>query len=185
MMGHLRVRFLNSLPQLLEWVADGGKYRSAFLIPKARRMDVLQFLESQPQHIVNRAKTFVEVLGYLPEGAQVVGAGPPNAHRDFANLLRQALQFMPTHDLEKLSPSDLKKDPSLKALYVEFFKVRPELLNEKSVLSAAKSRLLNFAEDTGQMADVRMEHMLPVVPTTATSLQNKKKGDLIACGCWC
>ena len=92
---------------------------------------------------------------------------------------------MPTHDLEKLSPSDLKKDPSVKALYVEFFKVRPELLNEELVLSAAKSRLLNFAEDTGQMADVRMEHMLPVVPTTATSLQNKKKGDFIACGCWC
>ena len=73
------MRLLNSLPQLLERMADGGKCRSAFLIAKARRMDVLQFLESQPQHIVNRAKTFVEVLGYLPEGAQVVRAAPPNA----------------------------------------------------------------------------------------------------------
>ena len=80
-MEHLRVRLVNGLPQRLERVADGG-YFSAFLIPKVRRMDVLQFIESRPQHIVNRAKIFFEVLGYLPEGARAVGAGPPNAHRD-------------------------------------------------------------------------------------------------------
>ena len=118
-MGRLRVRLFNSLPQLLERVADGGKYPSAFLIPKERRMDVLQFLENQPQHIVNRAKTFVEVLGYLSEGARVVGAGPPNVHRDFVNLLRHALQFAPTHHLAELSHTDLKKHPSVKALYDE------------------------------------------------------------------
>ena len=72
----LRVRLLSGLPQRLERVADGGKYCSAFLIPKARRMDVLQFIESQPKLIVNRAKTFVEVSGYLPEGARAVGAEP-------------------------------------------------------------------------------------------------------------
>ena len=115
MMKYLRVRLVNGLPQRLERVADGG-YRSAFLIPKARRMEVLQFIESQPQHIVNRAKTFIEVLAYLPEGAQAVGAGPPNAHCDFVSLLRQALQFMPTHDLAKLSITDLKKHPSVKVL---------------------------------------------------------------------
>ena len=98
MMEHLRVRLVNGLPQRLERVTDGG-YRSAFLIPKARRMEVLLFIESQPQHIVKRAKTFVEVLGYLPEGVRAVGAGPPNVHCDFVNLLRQALQFTPTHDL--------------------------------------------------------------------------------------
>ena len=62
MMEHLRLRLVNGLPQRLERVADGGKYRSAFLIPKARRMEVLRFIESQPQHIVNRAKTFVAVM---------------------------------------------------------------------------------------------------------------------------
>ena len=62
MMEHLRVRLVNCLPQRVERVADGGKCLSAFLTPKARQMIVLQFLESQPQHIVNRAKTFVEVL---------------------------------------------------------------------------------------------------------------------------
>ena len=87
------------------------------------------------------------------------------------NLLRQAIQFTPTHDLAKLSLTDLKKHPSVKALYDELFK----LLNEESVLAAVKSRLLNYAEDTGQgrdrVADVRMKHMLPAVPTTSTSLQ--------------
>ena len=52
----------------------------------------------------------------------------------------------------------------MKAVYDELFKGRPELLNEESVLSAVKSRLLNYAEDTGQvrdsLADVRMKHML-------------------------
>ena len=66
-------------------------------------MEVLQFIESKPQHIVNRAKTFVEVLGYLHKGARAVGAGPLNAHRDFVNLLHQALQFTPTDNLAKLS----------------------------------------------------------------------------------
>ena len=120
-------------------------------------------------------RPFVEVLGYLPEGARAVGAGPPNAHRDFVNSLRQALQFMPTHDLAKLSITDLKKHPSVEALYEDLFKGRPELLNEESVLSAVKSRLLNYAEDTGQVrdsvADVRMKHMLPAIPTTKISLQ--------------
>ena len=60
----LRVRLLSGLPQRLERVVDGGKYCSAFLIPKARRMDVLQFLESQPQHIVNRAKIFLKELDF-------------------------------------------------------------------------------------------------------------------------
>ena len=91
-MEHLRVRLVNGLPQRLERVADSG-YRSAFLIPKACR-------------IVNCAKTFVEVLGYLPEGARAVGARLPNAHRDFVNLLRQALHFSPTHDFAKLSLTD-------------------------------------------------------------------------------
>ena len=86
-MEHLRVRLVNGLPQRLDRVADCG-YRSAFLIPKASLMEVLHFIESQPQHIVKRAKTFVEVLAYLPEGARAVGAGPPNAHHDFVNLLR-------------------------------------------------------------------------------------------------
>ena len=72
MLEHLRVRLVNGLPQRLERVADGGKDRSAFLIPKASQMEVLQFIESQPQHIVKRGKTFVEVLGYLPEGARAV-----------------------------------------------------------------------------------------------------------------
>ena len=138
---------------------------------------------------MNRAKTFTEVLGYLPEGARAVGAGPPNAHRDFVNLLRQALQFAPTHHLAKLSLTDLKKHPFVKALYDELIKVRTELLNKESVLSAVKSRLLNYAEDSGQVrdsvADVRMKHMLPAVPTTATSLQIKKEGSLIACWWWC
>ena len=129
MMEHLRVLLVDSLPQQLDRVADSGKYRSAFLIPKARRREAIQFIESQPQHIVNRAKTFVEVLGYLPEGAQAVGVGSPNAHRDFVNVLRWALQFMPTHDLAKLSLTDLKKHPSGKALYDELSKMRPELLN--------------------------------------------------------
>ena len=88
---------------------------------------------------------------------------------------------MVTHDLAKLSLSDLKKHPSVKALYDEFFKDDPELLNEVSVLSAVKSRLLNYAEDTGQVrdsvADARMKHMLPAVLTTATSLQIMKEGD--------
>ena len=48
-------------------------------------------------------------------------------------------------------------------------------------MSAVKSRLLNYAEDTGQVcdnvADVRMKHMLPAVPTAATSLQIKKEGE--------
>ena len=114
-MEHLRVCLVNGLPQRLERVADGG-YRSAFLIPKASRMEVLQFIKSQPQHIVKHAKTFIEVLGYLPERARAVGAGAPNAHCDFVNLVRQALQFAPTHDLARLSITDLKKYPSVKAL---------------------------------------------------------------------
>ena len=69
----------------------------------------------------------------------------------------------------------------MKALYDEFFKGHPDLLNEESVLSAVKSRLLSYAEDTGQVrdnvADVRMKHMLPAIPTTATSLQIKKEGE--------
>ena len=69
----------------------------------------------------------------------------------------------------------------MKALYDELFKGRPELLNEDSVLSAVKSRLLNSAEDTAQVresvSDVRMKHMLPAIPTTATSLQIKKEGE--------
>ena len=44
-----------------------------------------------------------------------------------------------------------------------------------------KSRLLNYAENTGQVrdsvADVRMKHMLPAIPTIATSLQIKKEGE--------
>ena len=120
-MEHLRVRLVNGLPQWLARVADGN-YRSAFLIPKARRMEVLQFIESQPQHIVNQSKTFVEVLGYPPEGARAVEAGPPNAHRDFVDSLRTALKFTPAHDLVKLSITDLKKHPSVKALYEELFK---------------------------------------------------------------
>ena len=43
------------------------------------------------------------------------------------------------------------------------------------------ARLLNYAEDTGQVrdsvADVRMKHILPAVPTTATSLQIKEEGE--------
>ena len=139
-------------------------------------MEVLQFIESQPQHIV---KTFVEVLVYLPEGDRAVGAGPPNAHRDFVNLLRQALQFTPTHDLAKLSLTDLKKHPSVKALYDELFKGRPELLNEESVPSAVKSRLLHYTEDTGQVrdgvADVRMKHMLPAVPQPRLHCRLKRR----------
>ena len=94
--------------------------------------------------------------------------------------MRQALQFAPTHDLPRLSITDLKNHPSVKALYKDLFKDRPELLNEESVLSAVKSRRLNYAEDTGQVrnsvADVHLKRMLPAVPTTATSLQIKKEG---------
>ena len=54
-------------------------------------MEVLQFIEIQPQPIVKRAETFPEVLVYLPERARAVRAGTPNAHRDFANLVGQAL----------------------------------------------------------------------------------------------
>ena len=60
----------------------------------------------------------------------------------------------------------------MKALYDKLFKGRPELLNEESDLSAVKSRLLSYAENTGQVrdsvADVRMKHMLPAVPSFAT-----------------
>ena len=111
-MEHLRVRLVNGLRQRPERVGD-GKYLSTFLFPKERRMEVLQLIESQPQHIVKRAKTFIEVLGYLPERARAAGAGAPNAHRDFVNLVRQALHFTPTHDLAKLSITDLRKHPSV------------------------------------------------------------------------
>ena len=63
----------------------------------------------------------------------------------------------------------------MKALYEQLLQGRPDLLNEESILGAVKSRLLNDAEDTGQMrdsvADVRMKHMLPAIPTTKISLQ--------------
>ena len=93
----------------------------------------------------------------------------------------------------KAQPHRLEKHPSVKALHDELFKGRPELLNEESVLSAVNSRLLNYDEDTGQVrdsvADVRMKHMLPAVPTTATSLQIKKEGEfdrllLLVFGCF-
>lgn len=188
---HLRVRLLDRLPQRIERVAD-DKYRSAFLIPKARRLEVLKFIENRPQHIVKRSKTFIEVLGYLPDisaGRNARGGADadlpsansrPNAHRTFISLLRNALQYMPAHDLAKLNLIDLKKHPRVKELY-ELFKGRPQLLNEESVLSAVKSKLLNYAEDTGQVresvADVRMRRQLPAVSTTAPSLQTKKEGE--------
>ena len=85
-MEHIRVRIVDGLPQRLERAADG--YLSAFLIPKARRPEVLQFIENQPEHIIKRAKSFMEVLGYLPDGAQAKGAGAPYRHRDFIFFLR-------------------------------------------------------------------------------------------------
>ena len=68
-MEHLRVRLVNGLSQRLEGVAD-GKYVSAFLFPKARWMEVLQVIKSQPKHIVKGSRTFIEVLGYLTERAR-------------------------------------------------------------------------------------------------------------------
>ena len=106
------MRLVNGLPQRLERGAD-RKYLSAFLFPKVRRMEVLQFIESQPQHIAESAKTIMAVLGYLPERVRGVGSGAPNAHRDFVHLVRQALQLAPTHDLAKLSITDLRKHPSV------------------------------------------------------------------------
>ena len=61
----------------------------------------------------------------------------------------------------------------MKALYEQLLQGRPDLLNEESILGAVESRLLNDAEDTGQMrdsvADVRMKHMLTAIPTTKIS----------------
>ncbi len=101
---HLRVRLVDGLPQRLERVSD-GKFRSAFLFPKARRLEVLKFIESQPQHIVKRAKSLIEVLGYLPEGSRSSSTGhgmrgpQQNVHRDFISFLRNALQYIPSHPL--------------------------------------------------------------------------------------
>ena len=75
------MRLVNALPERHERMVDGG-YLSAFLFAKARRMEVLQ-IERKPQHLVKHAKTFIEVLDYLPERAEAVGAGVPSAHREF------------------------------------------------------------------------------------------------------
>ena len=171
---HLRIKLTNGLPQRIERIGD---YRSAFLIPKARRLEVLQFIKEQPQHIVKQTKSVIEVLGIMP--AEKIGGGG-NAHRDFITLLRGVLRHMPQHELAKLSLIDLKTHPKVRALYDQI-KDHPELLTEESVMNLVKSQLLNYSEETGQVregvSDIRMKRQLPSVPTAAPSLQIRQESE--------
>ena len=143
---HLRIKLTNGLPQRIERIGD---YRSAFLIPKARRLEVLQFIKEQPQHIVKQTKSVIEVLGIMP--AEKIGGGG-NAHRDFITLLRGVLRHMPQHELAKLSLIDLKTHPKVRALYDQI-KDHPELLTEESVMNLVKSQLTGVR--TGRIRPVR------------------------------
>lgn len=69
-----------------------GKFRSAFLIPKAHRFEILQFIKNQPKHI-KRPKTYIEVIRYLPEKARMTGTGAPNPYQEFINLLHKLLNI--------------------------------------------------------------------------------------------
>lgn len=71
-----------------------------------------------------RAETFLDVLGYLPEDAKAIGEGVPSAHCDFINRLRDVLQYMPTHEVAQLSLTDLKKKhPFVKSYIMMYSKI--------------------------------------------------------------
>lgn len=71
-------------------------------------------------------------MGYLPDSTRAIETGTPNPHCDYINLSCKALQYIPGHELAQLSLADSKKNASVKALYEEFFKGHPGLINEKS-----------------------------------------------------
>lgn len=156
-MEHLVVRFAGGLPRSIQRLGKKG----SFSIPKVKRLQTLQLMNQNPQHVIKKGKTLWEVIGSYPNARQRGG----NAYNSFLRSVSKVLAQVPGHDLGKLPVTQLQKHPQIKDLYDRHFKGKPEVTNYRSILNAVTSDLLNYDNTTGavreSIADVRQKNTIP------------------------
>ena len=171
-MEHLGVRFSRDLPYRIERLEDQSSF---FLIPKAKRLKTLRFMERRPQHIIRKRRSSWEVMGTFPKMRQRGG----NSYSTYLREVKKVLSRIPDHPLSKLPLVQLQKQPQVKDLYDKHFKNNPDLLNAQSIVNTVASSLLDYDNSTGavrdSVADVRMKSQLPT--TTAPSLQVTRENE--------
>ena len=118
-MEHIRVLFRGSLPFRLEKAGDRSSY---FSIPKSHRLKTVQFMNSQPQHILRKGKKSWEVIGTLPLKMK---GGRQNNYRSFLSGMKNVLSNIPDHEFSNLPLIQLQKIPQIKKNLRPLFQVQP------------------------------------------------------------
>ena len=170
------VRFSQGVPCSIGLKGKTG----SFPIPKKKRLQTLQFITKQPQHVLRRRKSSWEVLGTPPRGLMQRG-GDNSTSKNYNKYIREvqrALSHTPEHELSTLSLQALKDHPKVADIYERYFKANPELLSYRSVVNAVASNIFNYDATTGavrdSIADIRQKTRLP---SATVSLQVKKDND--------
>lgn len=162
-MERLVVRFAGDLPCSIRRL---GVPNESYLIPKAKRLQTLQFMMQHPQHVLKKRKTSWEVVGIPPPMRQRGG----NRYGTFLRAVKKVLAHVPDHPLAALPLTALQQDARVKELYERHFKHvasddRSGLLNYRSVLNTVASNLLDYDTSTGlvrdSVADVRARQRVP------------------------
>ena len=128
------------LPYRIEEV---GNRTPSFLIPKAKRMKVLEFIQDHPQYILRKGDAKWEILGIPPP----LKRGRENKHRTFISCMRKAL-VSSQHELSALSRMELQKHPAVKSLYERRFKHSSDPITPQSVMTAVRANILSSSEKT-------------------------------------
>ena len=130
---HLVVRFSGDLPYRIEEV---GSRTPSFLIPKWKRLDILEFMENHPKNILRRNPTKWVLFGIPPP--LIHGSG--NRHRTFLSCVKQALKSS-QHKWSRLPLVELQKQQQIKELYEHYFKFSPNPITQQSVMAAIHNKL--------------------------------------------
>ena len=133
-MRHLVVRLSHRLPYRIEEV---GNRTPSFLIPKAKRMEMLEFMQGHPQYIMRKGEAKWEVLGIPPP----LKLGSQSKHRTFISCVRQALSST-QHELSALPLMEFQKHPAVKHLYERHFKHSSDPITLQSAMTAVRVNLL-------------------------------------------
>ena len=127
----LVVRFSGGLPCRIE---EAGNRTPSFLIPSRERLDILEFMEDQPQHVEKRSESKWTVFG-IPPPLKYRGE---NRYRTFLSCMKMALKSC-QHEWSRLSLLELQKKPRIKDLYKHHFK--NNLITHQAVYDYVRSGL--------------------------------------------
>ena len=129
----LVVRFSGGLPYRIE---EAGNRTPSFLIPTVERLDILEFMEDQPQHIIKRSESKWVLRGIPPPLKHKC----ENRYRTFLSCAKQALKSS-HHQWSRLPLVELQKQPQVKEMYERYFKFNPNPITPESVMTKVRTKL--------------------------------------------